>query len=1503
MNCHQNVTKKNILGTNGVLKSNLMRAMTKLICPFSARSIRQLNMVVLLLLLWQLGGRLACANPTGGIVAQGAASFSTSGSQMTINQTSANAYINWQSFNIGAGQTTTFVQPSSTSVAWNQINDVNPSQILGNLNANGYVVLQNQSGFVVGGQASITTHGLIMTTAPIPMPDLASGGAWSFSAPPPTAKIINYGQINVAGGGSAFLIASDIENHGTISAPGGKVGLYAGETVLVSTSPDGRGLSAAVTLPQGSIDNEGKLIADAGSIALQAKTVNQDGLIQANSVRNVNGTIELVASDTVALGAGSTISAQGDVQGTSSGGTVTIKSDNNFSDQAGSTISIAGGAQGGNGGRLEISALSLGGVKSQINGRGADGFSGGALTIDPTTITLDSAQETAYNTLITSSGLSQFTVLADDILISSSWTLPSILSQLNLQANDTITLSTLWSLAPASTPANLTLTAGNNIVFNNSLKAGNNWSVNLTAGTALASGSLPASGEDGIYLNGGSTLQTQNGSISLAAPNEVIVNSGAIRTLAGGSISVTTEYGDVNTGNDVQGYLFGQTAAPYYKVNTANLGGISTAAGGNVTIAAGGNVISFLPVQSDYANAKFDGGTGAFGSQPGNVTITAGGNIYGHYVLADGVGTISAGGNVGAPLSDPNNPNYTYKIADGFALSLINGSWSVFAPHGSIYVQDVRNPNGVFGEKNSGSSPDNYAGYHYFNYDPMAALLLDAGNSVEFIGDANNNLANVPNTPPSAAGTPIEALFPPSLNVIAGSGGFILDTTLILFPSPDQNLNITTLNGGNFGIPNSQNPYSSSASATLEMSASTSVRWIDDSSTFGISDPNNNLQAEQNNPNPVNISISGSINDVNLYTTKATQITVGRDLINSSFAGINLLPTDVTAINVVGNIYNSPLYSFAQLNSGITSANPAQPGAWDSVFYLAVDPAQVASLASFNANSLPNGVTVAEYLKSKGYLLFPGSAFNLTAYGSNPGFVYDPNSQQIGFLGQMSSLSAGQVAALEGGTFTVLVADARGNPIIDPSGHLQTISYNFSAAPVIATLYAESQNASSSITPGFGYQVGGPGQFNIHEASINLGNTDGIGSDGFSIAGLYGDGFNYATLQSELPKAAEGGASVNVSVDGSLSMATSAIYSRDGGNVSVAAGGEIDLSQGSFVFPTDNCYGIYTSGHSDVNVTANGNINIGSARIATFNGGNVFVESYDGDVNAGSGANLALIVYGVSGSSLPASVEFGDLTDAASLAADPAPYGSGVLAEYPTAKFQSPGGNGQPGNITILTPHGDIVSSLGGISQFALDQSIFGGPFVNLSAGTSGVNYSTMLVELSPGLYVNESGLYVNGVFVPEGNVLLGQGGVVGGTVNISALGAVQGLIVSHQDANISAQGSFNGTVLSGGSANFSGSGSVSGTVVGIGGINTGGAKTDGATLLSENVVGSGGVSQSTLAPATATTATQNAAAQSSDTAKQEVASSDDGSDDVNKKKKPALQHLKRVTVILPKAT
>ena len=329
----------------------------------------------------------ACANPQGLTVTRGSANLTQAGSRLNI-QASPGAVLDWRSFNIQPGETTTFVQPSATSVVWNRILDPNLSQVWGNLNANGWVVLMNQNGFYFGPNSLINVGGLMVTTSPVAPESPAGGGFWQFNGTPPLASIVNYGEIKAQTGGSIFIVSERIENHGAISAPRGTIGLYAGKEVFVSERPDGRGLSAAVTLPSGSVDNSGKLVADAGAIALRAQVVNQNGLVQANSVRQRNGIIELVATDNLQLGADSVLQARGDETAVSQGGTISVKSGHSYSDATGSRIDVRGGAVGGNGGSVEVSAPRMASIQSRLEGGAKGGWKGGILVLDPTDIVL-----------------------------------------------------------------------------------------------------------------------------------------------------------------------------------------------------------------------------------------------------------------------------------------------------------------------------------------------------------------------------------------------------------------------------------------------------------------------------------------------------------------------------------------------------------------------------------------------------------------------------------------------------------------------------------------------------------------------------------------------------------------------------------------------------------------------------------------------------------------------------------------------------------------------------------------------------------------------------------------------------------------------------------------------------------------------------------------------------------------------------------------------------------
>ena len=480
----------------------------------------------------------------------------------------------------------------------------------------------------------------------------------------------------------------------------------------------------------------------------------------------------------------------------------------------------------------------------------------------------------------------------------------------------------------------------------------------------------------------------------------MIINDGGgstdragIRTEGGGNIAVNAAFGDVNAGINPNGYNLVSVDPTLDTTSPIKLGGISTAAGGNVSITAGGDVISCYTSAIQTLNQLQDGGSGAFGSQPGNVTIVAGGNVYGNYVLANGVGKITAlNGNIGDPDSNETLENI-------FSLNLISGSWTVNAPNGSISLQEVRNPNGVF-------NPD----YQFeFNYAPDASVTLNAGDAVVIWGDPNNV-----DSVPRDDNNPVPVVLPPILNVSAGKGGFTLDSSITLYQSPDANLNITTTDGGDFNGNN----------FTLYMSDSASSLWDISDNTMLLGDSDIvTTPYELSNPNygPAIINISGNLKNVNIYTVKETQLTVDKDMINAGFAAQNLHPTDVTSVTVTGQIYYSPLYTFETLGNSLQSSIPSadiplgdtfssQP--LDDFFYLLVNPEDETTVTTASGTTYETTLTASSgttYKALNNSTLFPnlfldrssdGSSLNSSALGN---LSYNPVNNTLSYKGPMST--------------------------------------------------------------------------------------------------------------------------------------------------------------------------------------------------------------------------------------------------------------------------------------------------------------------------------------------------------------------------------------------------------------------------------------------------------------------------------------------------------------------
>ncbi len=335
------------------------------------------------------------ANPTGGVVAAGSAAIvNTTASQMDITQSTSKAIINWGTFNIAPFQTTNFHQPSAGSATLNRIGDVNPSQILGKLNANGQLMLVNKNGFFFGPKADVKVGSLVATTADIDNSKFLSGNYAFAHAGDPNAQVVNNGKIKANDGGYVALVGPIAENKGTITANKGKVALGGGDVFTLDLTGDNL---LSMALPVGVVrtglagmhaeaDNSGKIYANGGGgkVQMLAKSsrpmldsvINMDGDIEAKSAAYKKGSIVLE---------GDNVDVAGDMDvsgvGSADGGHIKAYARQNMSFSG--TAKAEGGMTHGDGGDIAFTGdknITLGGeasTKAYHSHAGVVSFMGG----------------------------------------------------------------------------------------------------------------------------------------------------------------------------------------------------------------------------------------------------------------------------------------------------------------------------------------------------------------------------------------------------------------------------------------------------------------------------------------------------------------------------------------------------------------------------------------------------------------------------------------------------------------------------------------------------------------------------------------------------------------------------------------------------------------------------------------------------------------------------------------------------------------------------------------------------------------------------------------------------------------------------------------------------------------------------------------------------------------------------------------------------------------------
>jgi filamentous hemagglutinin family protein len=259
--------------------------------------------------------------------------------------------IDWRSFDIGASETTQFIQPSSSSVTLNRVNSNSASMIDGRLIANGNIFIVNQNGVVFGNNAKVDVNGLVATTADIDNTNFMNGDfRFDRTSSNPNGTIVNNGEITAGEAGLVGLVAPNVINNGRITARLGRVQLSSGDRATVDLYGDGLiEVAADDATSTRLVQNTGRISAEGGTIAITAAAgahmvnslIRVSGELRAPAVGVRNGKIIIAAEGSNAL-KGNKASDKGNKTGTS---TVIVQD---------AIIDVSGRKAGERGGSIEI---------------------------------------------------------------------------------------------------------------------------------------------------------------------------------------------------------------------------------------------------------------------------------------------------------------------------------------------------------------------------------------------------------------------------------------------------------------------------------------------------------------------------------------------------------------------------------------------------------------------------------------------------------------------------------------------------------------------------------------------------------------------------------------------------------------------------------------------------------------------------------------------------------------------------------------------------------------------------------------------------------------------------------------------------------------------------------------------------------------------------------------------------------------------------------------------
>ncbi|MBF0602859.1 MAG: filamentous hemagglutinin N-terminal domain-containing protein [Nitrospirae bacterium] len=580
----------------------------------------------------------AFALPENGSIQGGSAQIHNDAAGIKIDQSSERAIIDWGRFDIGSGERVDIRQPSQGSWLLNRVQSGLPSQIHGQLNANGHVLISNPQGIHFGSGARVDVGGMMATTHSIDGKNFLDGRlSLSQSSESTSSRIENHGVIKVREGSSIVLAAPEVVNAGTLQANDGRVVLSAQPAHLLrlddypllgfalddnqAVAVTDHGKDAASVAMQSTLAMHGVEVAQGasvqgGRIVLHGGqgAVRVDGRLDARGGNGASsgGNIDVLGR-TVSVGShaqldasadrgGGRIRIGGDFQGKNptvdnaqttridpgariradaldhgDGGRVIVWADGTT--RFDGDISAQGGMRGGDGGFAEVSGKSALRVRGRVTTAAPKGKVGTVL-FDPTNLTISSTG-TASDLIgvENSDGSAQEYARNED-------------ENTNGSVDDvTMTASAVQN---AMNTNHVILYASSAITVNEAITHSGNNNLTLNAGSSIDVNQPITLGSGSINLTSGTTLSivaalTANGAGAINLNSGGAMSLGANVKSAGGAITFIASSSSITTNSSTEVTTSGASVT---MIGGGNLSLGSAISGADVTLESSGGTLT-----------------------------------------------------------------------------------------------------------------------------------------------------------------------------------------------------------------------------------------------------------------------------------------------------------------------------------------------------------------------------------------------------------------------------------------------------------------------------------------------------------------------------------------------------------------------------------------------------------------------------------------------------------------------------------------------------------------------------------------------------------------------------------------------------------------------------------------------------------------------------------------------------------------------------------------------